>query len=110
MSSKGEKRDQPDTSNGKDAAAHPPDAKRQIVEGEKEKMPSQSVEQGRIAFFYRAKLNVEDEPDNLVDVQRFYMILSPTSREQAPHRFEPKRDWLLSSLMPSLSSACGNDA
>lgn len=81
-----EKRDQPEASENKDASAQPPDAKKQIVEGEKDKMPKELVEQGRIAFFYRAKLNVEDEPKSLVDVQRFYMILSPTSREKAPHR------------------------
>ena len=91
MSSKGEKRDQPDTNDNKDAAAHPPDAKKQIVENEKEQMPSAAVEQGRIAFFYRAKLNVEDEPESLVDVQRFYMILSPTSRQDAPHRCGPQK-------------------
>ncbi|KAK9840304.1 hypothetical protein WJX74_007231 [Apatococcus lobatus] len=81
-----EKRDQPEASESKDAPAQPPDAKKQIVEEEKSKMPKELVEQGRVAFFYRAKLNVQDEPDSLVDVQRFYMILSPTSREKAPHR------------------------
>ena len=86
MSSEGKKRDQPDSSGAQDAAAQPPDAKRQIVEDEKGGLPEPTVEQGRIAFFYRAKLNVEQEPDSLVDVQRFYMILSPTSREKAPHR------------------------
>lgn len=81
-----EKRDQPEASETQDVSAQPPDAKKQIVEGEKDKMPKELVEEGRIAFFYRAKLNVEDEPKSLVDVQRFYMILSPTSREKAPHR------------------------
>lgn len=105
MSSKGEKRDQPDTNNTHDTAAQPPDAKKHIVEGEKEKMPSAAVEQGRIAFFYRAKLNVEDEPENLVDVQRFYMILSPTSREKAPHRCE--LECLLSApLLTDTKHAC----
>ena len=87
MSNKGEKRDKPETTGAEDASAQPPDAKKPILDGEKEKLPSQTVEQGRIAFFYRAKLNVEDEPESLVDVQRFYMILSPTSREKAPHRY-----------------------
>lgn len=43
------------------------------------------VEEGRVYFFYRPRVNV-DHPTSVGDVQRFFMILAPTSRPKAPFR------------------------
>lgn len=36
-------------------------------------------------FFYRPRVNV-DHPTSVRDIQRFFMILAPTSRPKAPFR------------------------
>lgn len=37
------------------------------------------VEEGRIYFLYRPRVNV-DHPTSIDDIQRFFMILAPSSR------------------------------
>ena len=41
--------------------------------------PAEVLEEGRVFFLYRPRVNVE-HPESLTDVQRFFMVLSPTSR------------------------------
>lgn len=43
------------------------------------------VEEGRIYFLYRPRVNV-DHPTSVNDIQRFFMILAPTSRPKAHFR------------------------
>jgi len=43
------------------------------------------VEEGRIYFLYRPRVNV-DHPTSLNDIQRFFMIMAPTNRPKAPFR------------------------
>lgn len=43
------------------------------------------VEEGRVYFLYRPRVNV-DHPTSVDDIQRFFMILAPTSRPKAPFR------------------------
>ncbi len=43
------------------------------------------VEEGRVYFLYRPRVNV-DHPTGVEDIQRFFMILAPTSRPKAPFR------------------------
>ncbi|KAL3131056.1 hypothetical protein ABBQ38_000372 [Trebouxia sp. C0009 RCD-2024] len=47
--------------------------------------PEGLVEEGRVYFFYRPRVNI-DHPTSVADIQRFFMILAPTSRPQAPFR------------------------
>ena len=43
------------------------------------------VEEGRIYFFYRPRVSV-DHPTSVGDIQRFFMILAPSSRPKAAFR------------------------
>lgn len=47
--------------------------------------PEGLVEEGRVYFLYRPRVNV-DHPTSVDDIQRFFMILAPTSRPKAPFR------------------------
>ncbi|DBB02711.1 TPA: hypothetical protein ACH3X3_011658 [Trebouxia sp. C0006] len=47
--------------------------------------PEGLVEEGRIYFLYRPRVNV-DHPTSVNDIQRFFMIMAPTSRPKAPFR------------------------
>ncbi|KAK9829382.1 hypothetical protein WJX72_005493 [[Myrmecia] bisecta] len=48
-------------------------------------LPEGALEEGRIFFFYRPRVAM-DHPHSVDDVQRFYMIMSPVSGPDAPHR------------------------
>lgn len=47
--------------------------------------PEGLVEEGRVYFFYRPRVSV-DHPTSVGDIQRFFMILAPTSRPKASFR------------------------
>eukprot|EP00884_Botryococcus_braunii_P010603 jgi/Botrbrau1/19544/Bobra.0035s0036.1 len=47
--------------------------------------PEKVVEEGRIFFYYRPRVGVE-EPHSISEIQRLFIVLSPTSREDAPNR------------------------
>jgi hypothetical protein len=76
--------------------ADEPDAKRQATDAAKAELaadapigggpkPSNVIEEGRIYFIYRPKVN-QDNPKSVDDVQRFFMILCPTSRKDGKSR------------------------
>lgn len=78
------------------AAGAPPSPKRQATEAKKVELdaaaplgagakPENVLEEGRIFFIYRPKVNTDD-PQSIDDLQRFFIILSPTSRKDAKHR------------------------
>ncbi|EIE27488.1 hypothetical protein COCSUDRAFT_55496 [Coccomyxa subellipsoidea C-169] len=69
--------------NGKDDE-HEPASKRQDVD----EQPKEILEEGRIYFLYRPRVGLE-EAHSLSDVQRFFIIMSPTSRKDAPNRLIP---------------------
>ena len=46
------------------------------------------VEEGRIYFLYRPRVNV-DHPTSIDDIQRFFMILAPTSRPKVGALVKP---------------------
>ncbi|KAK9917620.1 hypothetical protein WJX75_006559 [Coccomyxa subellipsoidea] len=70
--------------NGKSDDSSEPATKRQ----ETDEQPKEILEEGRIYFLYRPRVGLEDA-HSLSDVQRFFIIMSPTSREGAPHRLIP---------------------
>lgn len=52
-----------------------------MADNANEKSTIKTLEQGDIYFFYRPKIGVED-PENLQDVERTYMLLSPQDKEK----------------------------
>lgn len=79
-----------------DAATQEPAPKRQATDAKKAELeadapigggakPGDDIEEGRIYFIYRPKVSTE-HAHGLDDVQRFFFILSPTSRKDAKAR------------------------